>query len=349
MRDDLIVPPACQDMFDSAYWFGAASGYPDGVMFQHPGSGLTHFTRVNNVEQLSAYRFFDEEIVGFTSGGRLLWRVGDQTTKCGANSTDGPIGTPSSVTVTSHTWLYVWPNGGPVTPLPPLPPFSPPHMSYACSGTACVPVADTSGPYWTADCDSACVPGPVPSPVPGPPHTVGCADGTCDAFCDVATVRGCVAVWSGSLSMRAPVTGKGPCGGVTPCASPADACAPGWAVCLSNLTVSPLSLPSFRNAITADQCGAADPRRFVGGMQHADPAWESLPPQPCPPTPQDTDNGCSSSGWGAEPVCCGVGCLVPSCPNDVWPAATRIHAGEGEGCGSVSSNWVDGVLCCKVE
>jgi hypothetical protein len=29
------------------------------------------------VERMSAYRFFDQEVVGFANGGGLQWRVGD--------------------------------------------------------------------------------------------------------------------------------------------------------------------------------------------------------------------------------------------------------------------------------
>lgn len=56
-----------EDFYDSAYWFGAASGFPDAILFQHAGSGLEHFSRgpplgAAGAEQLSAYRFFDREV-----------------------------------------------------------------------------------------------------------------------------------------------------------------------------------------------------------------------------------------------------------------------------------------------
>lgn len=349
-----IVGTGFEDFYDSAYWFGAASGYPNtGVPFQHPSSGLLHFSRgaagqggPNNTEQLSMYRLFEHEVFGFQDGGRLVWRVGDQTSKCGSNGTDSPIGTPSAVNLTSYSWIYTWPNGLPIAPLEPLPNS---HMSYTCSGSQCVPVPDPSGQYWNADCDDACGNAPIPSPSPGPPAIVGCSDGQCDAFCDTG-VHGCAVTWTGSMSLRTSPTGK-PCGtGIGPCESPADACAPGWALCLSNFSAPGLSSNGFRDSIDADGCANGDPRRFVAAMSHANPAWSNLPPAPCPPSPQTVDNGCNADGWGAEPVCCGAGCSVPSCPNDLWMGGTRIHIGEGEGCGSIdgSSGFVDGVLCCKV-
>ena len=86
---------------------------------------------------------------------------------------------------------------------------------------------------------------------------------------------------------------------------------------------------------------------FVAGMSHARAAWSALPPRPCPPAPVAEDNGCAAGGWGAEPVCCGAECAVPSCPNSVWVGGTRIHADEGDGCGALLPGSVTGVLCCK--
>lgn len=95
-----------QDYFDSAYWFCALGGMGP-CLFAHPNSGLLHFSRTafdgkdvinggrpsaktpknasiwSTVERLSAYRFFDSEVVGFSNGGALHWRVGDVGGKCG--------------------------------------------------------------------------------------------------------------------------------------------------------------------------------------------------------------------------------------------------------------------------
>lgn len=67
-----------------------------------------------------------------------------------------------------------------------------------------------------------------------------------------------------------------------------------------------------------------------------------------PPAPVETDNGCAADGWGAEPVCCGSNCAVPSCPNSVWEGSTRIHINTGDGCGSFKPGVVDGVMCCRL-
>ena len=68
-----------------------------------------------------------------------------------------------------------------------------------------------------------------------------------------------------------------------------------------------------------------------------------------PPAPVIVDNGCAANGWGAEPVCCGQACALPSCPNSLWMAGTMIHEDEGDGCGALGPGTVDGVLCCKVQ
>jgi hypothetical protein len=361
--DSVVLGTGFEDFYSSSFWFGAASGYPGGLPFQHPASGLLHFTRgppggggPAGTEQVSAYRVLDHEVVGMQDGGRLVWRVGDQAGKCARNDTANPINSPTAVAVVSYAWLYTWPNGNAVAPLPDLPQT---QMSYTCVDGACVAVPDASGSSWRPDCGGPCAgPSPAPSPSPGPPALVGCSDGFCDAFCAAsATVHGCAATWNssssgGGVSLRAPPTGR-PCGndltpGGTVCAVPADACAPGWALCLSNASVPALSPAGFRAGLSAADCAGADPRRFIAAMQHANPAWESLPPKPCPTAPSDEDNGCAADGWGAEPICCGEGCVVPSCPNDLWMGATRIHVGENAGCGSVPGGWVDGVLCCKM-
>jgi len=322
------------------------------VLFQQADSGLTHFSvgapkGVDGVEMLSAYRFLDAEVMGVSDGGRLVWRVGDTGGKCFENTTSNPIGKPSAVAVKSATWIYQWPNGGSVEPLPPLP--QPGTASYRCAaGGECEYVPDASGPYLFANCDAACVPVPVPTPVPGPPAVVGCASGECDAFCGASTtVHGCLASWPGTASLRAPASGKPCVKGV--CAVPADACAPGWALCLSDFAKS--NLTGFRAGISASQCAAvnADPRKFVAAMSHARAEWASLPPAPCPPAPVDDDNGCAVKGtWGSEPVCCGGACTTPSCPNAVWVGATHIHIDEDASCDALAGGVADGVLCCKV-
>lgn len=135
-------------------------------------------------------------------------------------------------------------------------------------------------------------PTPPPSP-PGPPAVVGCADGTCEALCDVAGVRGCAAEWDTATSMRSPKSaGAAGCGGgLGKCKVPADACAPGWEVCLSNVTGA-LGPADLRKRLSGGKCSGGHPGRFVAGMSHAQPKWEHLKTQACPPGPQDGDNGC---------------------------------------------------------
>eukprot|EP01047_Picozoa_sp_COSAG01_P015113 COSAG01_NODE_751_length_13837_cov_78.727981_1_plen_557_part_00 len=185
-----------------------------------------------------------------------------------------------------------------------------------------------------------------PSPPPGPPAKVGCSDGTCEGLCSHPSVRGCGAHWDGVKSLRAKPTGK-PCGSAPThpaCASPTDACGPGWGVCLSH-SAAGLDTPSFLKAIDANTCGTPK-GAFVAGMSHA-------PGTACPhPANHSVDNGCKASGYGGEPLCCGDKCAVPSCSSALWPEKTPVLFGaEGAGCCAAVTIRADhqprGVLCCK--
>jgi hypothetical protein len=349
----LVTGTGFEDEFNSAYWFGAASGFPNGVLFTQAESGLVHFSRgppqgPAGLEQLSAYRFFDGEVVGMEDGGRFVWRVGDEGGKCFSNGTESIIGTPSAVAVKSYMWLYTWLNGNPIIPIGDI--AQPQSISYLCAADKCVLVPNSSGDYLFSNCDEQCHPSPIPPPIPGPKDVVGCASGFCDAFCNASsTVHGCLAQWPGSVNMRAEKTGT-PCGGpLGPCTtSPADACADGWDICLSNFSIIGLDIASFRAGLSYKDCASSDPRSFVSGMSHALVQWQNLPPGPCPAEVITNDNGCSLPNWGAEPVCCGSDCDIPSCPNSVWIDNTRIHVGENEACSSIQSQYVSGVLCCKM-
>lgn len=189
---------------------------------------------------------------------------------------------------------------------------------------------------------------PAAAPAPAPPPAAqggGCADGSCDAFCDAAGLAGCVAAWDGHQSLRAAKTGTG-CGGARRCAAPADACAAGWAICLSDPASAALSQAAFRAAVSPERCATG----FDGALVAAMSSGRNGPP--CPNTPPPCDLGCSvPEVWGSEPVCCGTACRLPSCPSAVWSNATRIMFGKDPGmphsCGSIASTWVQGVLCCK--
>merc|ERR1712060_340325 len=81
-----------------------------------------------------AYRFLDTEVVGFSDGGALHWRIGDAEDKCtgcptGKDEHGQPcrnaFGAPlSPVTVRSYAWLFTWPlddTQGPAPHGPPVP------------------------------------------------------------------------------------------------------------------------------------------------------------------------------------------------------------------------------------
>jgi hypothetical protein len=346
------------------------------VLFASALSGLTFFQRQQPYERLSAYRFHNLDPLVMVDGGSLTWQVGAQShpgaSKCGNPLPSLPPGmeeagqpwallssrpglnasrTLSPVNVSTYAWIYAYP--GP----------------FACSNSSGEPQCSAAGvgaAGWPSGWNSSSCceapaqppmpppgpPAPTPAPIPGPPASVGCASGFCAAFCSNAAVRGCAAEAAASTDLRAARTGR-PCGGpLGPCSgSLADACAEGWGLCLAGAASDAAQIASFRANMSAQECSgsAADARAFVGAMSHALPAWSGLPAagKPCPAEPVQADNGCAASGWGAEPVCCGGGCAVPSCPNSLWVGGTRIHEDEGSGCGGLRPGAVQGVLCCR--
>lgn len=132
----VVVGTGVEDFFDSAFYFGAATHF-GAQTFTGAQTGLTFFNRSNSTgyERLSGYRFFVNDPLAFTDGGRMTWKVGgaDNTTasgkvtKCGApyaarDSPHGglrgvaPLGRSSlggsvlsSVNMTSYVWAFVWP------------------------------------------------------------------------------------------------------------------------------------------------------------------------------------------------------------------------------------------------
>lgn len=297
----LIAGTGVEDYFDSGFYFGADSGDPIGIPFFSALAGLPLFERVAPYERLSAYRFHNTDPLVFTDGGALTWQVGSQ-----GSPGFFKCGNPKSV-----------------------------HRDFddTSLGRTLSPVNVTTS-AWTFVFSFT-------PPPPPPPGSSGCADATCDAFCDIDGISGCVASWNSTPSLRSPSTGAACGGSLGVCASPADACAKGWSVCLSNATTG---LATFRSRMSSAQCAVNSghtPLRFVSAMSHA--------VEPCPPSPVTTDNGCAASGYGAEPICCGSGCVVPSCPNSVWQNATRIHIDEANGCGALNASTISGVLCCRDE
>ncbi len=187
-----------------------------------------------------------------------------------------------------------------------------------------------------------CVADAPGSPPPAPPTPpVGCASGVCAAFCDNAAVQGCAAILPGSnVSMRAPPTGMA-CGGVLgQCAAPADACAAGWALCLSNFSDAALGADGFRANMAPETCATGALGRFIAAMSHA-----NCPT--CPNAPTSADAGCQATGCGSEAICCGSGCVLAGCGN-LWQNGTSIYVNEAHGCGNVVDSVANGVLCCKL-
>jgi hypothetical protein len=174
---------------------------------------------------------------------------------------------------------------------------------------------------------------------PGEPNLIGCADGRREGLIDAdryPNIAGCLASWSGKLSLRAPATGAACGDGLGACAAPADACAPGWHVCASQ--------GSFRELlqISADECDAAGGGRFVAGLSHCGSQLSCA-------IASSPDNGyaCYDEGHCSEPVCCGTRCSSGACTSGVWPSQTHIAVGTDQGCGAVSASRAGGILCCR--
>ena len=178
-------------------------------------------------------------------------------------------------------------------------------------------------------------------------NSVGCSDGSCEGYCNTTDVAACAANWTGALSLRTPRTG-GACGGPVKCSSPADACAEGWSICLSQgETASGHSTAAVLvAAVSAAECATGANGSYATAMSSARRF-------PCPSEPPGCDMGCGVLNYGAESVCCGTDCHVPSCANGVWPSpGTLIKMGAGtpdRGCGAMMGGWMTGVLCCREE
>jgi hypothetical protein len=177
---------------------------------------------------------------------------------------------------------------------------------------------------------------------PGDPAVVGCADGQREAFVDANAhprIAGCIASWEGAKSLRAAQTGARCGDDQGPCASPADACAPGWRICAANGAVADLLQIG-----SGEACEQAGGGRFSAGMSHC------LTQSGCEykPTP-DGNYPCFDSGWCSEPVCCGADCGdFGACTGGVWENKTHIPVGTDQGCGAQTSQRAGGLLCCKM-
>jgi hypothetical protein len=230
----VVLGTGVEDYFDSAYYFCALGGQ-GACLFAHPTSGLLHFSRLSfngtdvitgsrpyandTIERISAYRFFDQEVVGFSDGGKLEWRVGDVGDKCGGcpPGTKGcktAYGTAAPVAVRTYAWLYTWPlnpndppapNNAPITGPRPLPPRPVPGPN-----TGGEWVGPVNGTYSDAECPNLGCHG-------GPKTPVTPAD--CEKFCDEKA--GCDAYNfspAGSCCLRSCLTRAPPPKGGTCCA-----------------------------------------------------------------------------------------------------------------------------------
>lgn len=173
---------------------------------------------------------------------------------------------------------------------------------------------------------------------PMDPAVAGCADGTREAFHDLAAhprIAGCGAAWAGEQSLRSPATNV-PCGDEpwSMCNRPSDACAPGWHLCGGDGSVAEL-----RDRVSAEQCENAGGGRYAAALSHC------ATQDGCEVGPS---YACFDSGWCSEPVCCGNDCgEVGACTDGVWPGRTHIPVGTDQGCGHTSSVRAGGVLCCR--
>jgi hypothetical protein len=162
--------------------------------------------------------------------------------------------------------------------------------------------------------------------------TVGCSDGTREAFADrdrYPTIAGCAAQWPSS-SLRAAAVGPA-CGNSLnrpSCSAPADACAQGWHVC-GNAVSGPQDLLS---RVSEGEC-LTQPGRWAVALG---------------------DYTCAScgDGFGAGAVCCGTGCLVQG-GDCLWPGRTPWFGLKKDNyvnaCGSIEQPEMStevGVLCC---
>ena len=86
--------------------------------------------------------------------------------------------------------------------------------------------------------------------------------------------------------------------GSVPCPVPADVCAPGWEICLSDPEAG-VDLGQFRAAMSEVDCATNSSGRFIGAMSHAQPKirkYAKNGPHGCPPMPlgDHDDNGCNA-------------------------------------------------------
>ena len=172
---------------------------------------------------------------------------------------------------------------------------------------------------------------------------VGCADGAREGFTTIAmfpNVAGCAASWNAAVSMRATATAQ-PCGDdIQLCATPADACSPGWHICGANGQPAELT-----TRMTEAECASAGDAtianaRFAAALSHCSSYDGAI-------CGYDVPRGCALDGACAEPVCCGAGCRNDAgCTSGAF-AMQGIAGSLTNGCASMLAAEVTGVLCCR--
>ena len=102
----MVVGTGVEDFFDSAFYFGAATHF-GAQPFAGAQTGLTFFNRSNSsgYERISGYRFHINDPLAFTSGGKMLWKVGGADFMNGTNGKVTKCGSPYSARDSPHAPL----------------------------------------------------------------------------------------------------------------------------------------------------------------------------------------------------------------------------------------------------
>lgn len=170
---------------------------------------------------------------------------------------------------------------------------------------------------------------------PLPPEQAGCADGTREAFHDLARHpdrAGCVAAWTDAADLAARPTGAACGDALGPCAAPADACAAGWHVCGAGGDLAEL------RSLDPVTCS-----RVAGEFLGASSVCAGDDPCVDPPA---TGLTCAGDGDCARAFCCGSDFFCSDLPPGCGFSATRLTRGP-EPCAHATSRPGRGVLCCR--
>jgi hypothetical protein len=182
----------------------------------------------------------------------------------------------------------------------------------------------------------------------------GCADGTREGYTDLArypTIAACEAWWDGTQSMRAPRSGLEWCGNSTgmKCTVPADACAPGWHVCMQSGWPADIrernTYPSGAEAAATKfswlDCttGASHGHWYASASSSAYPGAGSCTAFPLGCYAEDVSGS-------MDTIACGDQANNGGCNGAIWTSYTQ---GIGNACGSLATARTDqnGVLCCQ--